>query len=370
MSAKQRIYYLSASRIPSRAANAVNVMRMCSAMAAFDRDVTLFADGGESAGPFAFYSVPDNFRIVFVKKPRLRVVGTLLYAWRVKQALLKQGLPTLFYGRHMYSLALTARSGVPFIVEAHKLPSNAVQCRLEAWLTRRQNFRRLVVISNVLAEDYRVLFPWLTDKQVLVAHDGAQKPEYPVVPVHPWPGRPGVFQVGYTGALYPGKGVEIIAELAEKCRQYDFHIVGGRESELASWRLRSMPSNLFFHGFVPHGQLSAYIAHFDVALAPLQPRVTVENGKRDIGRWTSPLKIFEYMAQAKAIIVSDLPVLREIIEDGQTGLLVPPDSVDAWCRALDRLADSPELINSLGRRARRCLLRKFTWQKRTESVLS
>jgi glycosyltransferase involved in cell wall biosynthesis len=339
-------------------------------MAAFDRDVTLFAAGGENDEPFAFYSVPDNFRIIFVKKPRLRVVGTLLYAWRVKRALLKQGLPDLFYGRHMYSLALIARSRVPFIVEAHKLPSNAVQRRLEAWLTKRQNFRRLVVISHVLAEDYRVLFPWLTAKHVLVAHDGAQKPEYPVIAKNPWPGRSGVLQVGYTGALYSGKGVEIIAELAEKCRQYDFHIVGGRESDLAGWRLRSIPSNMFFHGFVAHGQLPAYIDHFDVALAPLQLRVTLEDGKRDIGRWTSPLKIFEYMAQAKAIIVSDLPVLREIIEDGQTGLIVPPDNVDAWCRALDRLADSPELLNSLGRRARECLLRKFTWQKRTEAVLS
>lgn len=370
MTAEQRIYYLSASSIPSRAANAVNVMRMCSAMAALDKDVTLFAEGGETDGPFAFYSVPDDFRIVFVKRPRLRVVGTLLYAWRVKQALTKQGLPDLFYGRHMYSLALIAKSGVPFIVEAHTLPSNAIQRRLEAWLTKRPNFRRLVVISHALADDYRVLFPWLTAKHVLVAHDGAQKPKDPVVPVNPWPGRPGVLQVGYVGALYPGKGMEIIAVLAEQCSQYDFHIVGGRESELADWRLRTIPSNMFFHGFVPHGQLPAFIAHFDVALAPLQLRVTLEDGKGDIGRWTSPLKIFEYMAQAKAIVVSDLPVIREIIEDGQTGLIVPPENVDAWCRAIDRLADSPELLDSLGRRARECLLRKFTWQKRTESVLS
>lgn len=80
------------------------------------------------------------------------------------------------------------------------------------------------------------------------------------------------------------------------------------------------------------------------------------------------MKLFEYMAYGKAIVCSDFPVMREIVESGTDGLLVPSDDIDAWVRAIRDLAD-PARREALGRAARARLDREFTWEIRARRVL-
>jgi len=155
----------------------------------------------------------------------------------------------------------------------------------------------------------------------------------------------------------------------------DFHVVGGTETDLARWRNHGNGngngngSNLVFHGHVPLVRTEAYRRAVDVLLAPYQASVRPAGGRADIGRWMSPLKIFEYMGSGRAMIVSDLPVLREIVTDGVTALLARPDDVDAWVGAVERLRD-PALRQELADRARAQLVDRHTWARRAEDVLA
>jgi glycosyltransferase involved in cell wall biosynthesis len=83
----------------------------------------------------------------------------------------------------------------------------------------------------------------------------------------------------------------------------------------------------------------------------------------------SPLKLFEYMSWGKPILCSDLPVLREVIEDGRNGLLLPPDDPTAWAAALCRLMDNPDEGERLGNKARADFLARHTWRQRANRVL-
>ena len=107
----------------------------------------------------------------------------------------------------------------------------------------------------------------------------------------------------------------------------------------------------------------------DVLLAPYQAKVHGVGGRADIGRWMSPLKIFEYMGSDRAMIVSDLPVLREIVTHGETALLAPPDDVNAWVRAVERLRD-PAVRETLAKHARERLVARHTWDRRAADVLA
>src|SRR3546814_2148470 len=73
----------------------------------------------------------------------------------------------------------------------------------------------------------------------------------------------------------------------------------------------------------------------DVCSSDLPNQVQVWAGNIDIGRWTSPLKLFEYMAHGLPIIASDLPNIREVLRHGETGLLVPSGDLDSWLLTLD-----------------------------------
>ena len=109
------------------------------------------------------------------------------------------------------------------------------------------------------------------------------------------------------------------------------------------------------------------MARLDVMLAPYQRRVAIYGNSGDTSRWMSPLKIFEYMAARKPMIASDMPVLREVLDDSNA-ILVDPEDVDAWQNALTSLRD-PERREQLGTKAHQDFVAYYTWRARADRVL-
>jgi glycosyltransferase involved in cell wall biosynthesis len=370
---------VAGTALPSRVASAVNVLKMCRSLAAAGHEVTLYARGrqAEAAGVFDAYGLERRFELVLRAPPGLRLTKNLFYPAQVVREMARRPPPDLLYGRHAYALACAAgggRGAAPFAYEAHALPKRRLRRMAEAWLFRRSRFSLLVAISRALAEDYHAHFPSLAGRGVLVAHDGADPmaaepgPAPPVAA--PWPGRAGAPQLGYVGHLYPGKGMETVAALAALLPECDVHAVGGTERDLSLWRGRcAEQANLHLHGFVPHGEVPARLARFDLLLAPPAERVSSARG-REIGRWMSPLKVFEYMAAGKPILASDIPALREILRDGDTALLLPPGEPGAWAAAARALLRDPIRAAALGARAREAFLAEYTWDARAARILA
>jgi glycosyltransferase involved in cell wall biosynthesis len=371
-----RIAYISGTPLPSRVASAINIMKMCRGLARAGHEVTLFArrGAGSAATPrevLATYGLDEEFELVLRAPPGIRGSKNLIYPLSVARELARRPRPDLLYGRHAYALALAARAvpEVPVAYEAHTFPRKRLRRLAERWLFRRAGFRSVVAISQALADDYRTGFADLPGLDIFVAHDAADPVEPSGQLPDPWPGRPGVRQVGYAGHLYPGKGMEVVAALAARLPGLDFHAVGGEEGDIAAWRARTGGlENLHMHGFVPHARVADYLARFDVLLAP--PTGTAHSALgRDIGRWMSPLKVFEYMATGKPIIASDIPVIREILVDGRTALLAPPQDIDAWVAALARLED-PAFAAALGARSQAEFRARHSWDARAVDVLA
>jgi glycosyltransferase involved in cell wall biosynthesis len=373
-----RIAYVAGTALPSRVASAVNVLKMCRSLAAAGHEVTLYARGrqADAAAVFDAYGLERRFELVLRAPPGSRLTKNLFYPAQVAREMARRPPPDLLYGRHAYALACAAaaaRGGAPFAYEAHALPKRRLRRMAESWLFRRPRFALLVAISRALAEDYRARFPALAGREVLVAHDGADPTAAepgPPPPAAPWPGRPGAAQIGYVGHLYPGKGMETVAALAALLPECDLHAVGGTERDLSLWRERCAGlANLHLHGFVPHGGVPARLARFDLLLAPPAARVSSAAG-REIGRWMSPLKVFEYMAAGKPILASDIPALREILRDGETALLLPPGEPEAWAAAARALLRDPGRAAALGARARAAFLAEHTWDARAARILA
>jgi glycosyltransferase involved in cell wall biosynthesis len=76
-----------------------------------------------------------------------------------------------------------------------------------------------------------------------------------------------------------------------------------------------------------------------------------------------PVSLLEAMSCGKACIVSDIPGVRDIIEDGKNGLLVPPEDPAALAEAINRLSSSPELRTSLGAAARERIKERFSIER-------
>ena len=236
-----------------------------------------------------------------------------------------------------------------------------------AALTQHPRLRCLVAISQAIADAILKDFPSLESK-IIVAADGADAAM--LLPTDRC-GRLQSSPSDMSDTCTPAREWRLSPTWHPYVRGLISTLSVGAQEDIQYWKERTGTlGNLTLHGPVPHAAVPAKLAQFDVVLAPYKRSVIVSNGRMDVASWMSPLKIFEYMALEKAIIASDLPVLREVLTDGATALLCDPDDVQSWAAALKRLADDPAERQRLGRSARELLLSSYTWKKRAEKILS
>ena len=338
-------------------------MKMSAAFAEAGYDVTLLNSASRKTEPipgsiYEFYGVPQTFRYETLPFHRHRL-SVFRYAYAAAR-FARRGNFDLIYGRDINALTGMATAGLPVGIELHG-PAYS-QKKSKHWIYRRffhgENCRAVVAISDALKDI--LAGQGIPPQKLLVAHDGADRQPAPVYRTPPG----GRLRVGYVGHLYKGRGVDIIFAMAEALPEHDFVIIGGRAEDIAYWRER-IPAggNVEMLGFVPPAATVELRAGCDVLLAPYQRELEIYGSKTNTSAYMSPLKIFEYMSAGRAIIVSDLPVLREVLTE-ENALLVPPDDAGAWIGALRKLAADQDLREGLGRRGYDDFNHHYSWQQR------
>lgn len=361
-----RLSYLSNSPLSASVANAVHVMNICACFAESGHEVVLHAKcrSADVADLYAQYGVPPTFKIKGVASSGFGRFGVIAYG--AKQALHAKFVvkPDIAYARCLLSAAFAAALQMDLVLELHEIPKGRLLSRLLQWLLASARVKRVVVISDGLLEDLRAAFPGAIKKDCVVAHDGASVPStFVIKELPPTDGC----NVGYAGGLRSGNGVELMLALATRFPDHAFHIVGGSADEIASWKQQQKSSNVHWHGRLPPAQVHGFLSACDMLLAPYQHGPKTASG-RDTSRWMSPLKIFEYMASGVPMVVSDFPVLREVL-DQNMAMLVPPEDLSAWASAIAQLAESPDRRAHMGRQAFSAFQENYTWLARSRRVI-
>jgi glycosyltransferase involved in cell wall biosynthesis len=211
------------------------------------------------------------------------------------------------------------------------------------------------------------------DGAVVVAPNGVDLERYGQLP-RPAGARaqlqlPEGLTVGFTGHFYPGRGIELLFELARGMPELRFLWVGGTVDAVGEWRerlRRANQTNVTLTGFVDNSRLALYQAASDMLLMPYASSVAASSGQ-DIAKVINPMKMFEYMAASRPIITADLPVIREVLDDTRA-VFCPPGEVGAWTEAVLALASDPGRREALAQNARR-EVEKYTWLRRAHKAL-
>ena len=285
--------------------------------------------------------------------------------------------PALVYSMHVRLAALSSTLGWPVVFEAHDVPRGRLGASYFRRMLRGKGLRGIVAISRgleaILKDQFGAL---LSERRLVVAHDGVDLERYEHVPT-PQEARaqlglePDGFVAGYTGHLYPGRGIELITELSRRCPTIQFLLVGGHPEAVEHRReeARSLHlSNMRYEGFVANAKLPLYQAACDVLLMPYQRRVSFAGGSGDTSAIMSPGKMFEYMAASRLIVSSDLPVIAEVLNEGNA-VLCGPEDIGAWECALSRASKDAEWREQLARKARGDVER-YTYRSRVRQIFT
>ena len=361
-----KLVYIHDTPMPGPDANTINVARMCDAFVDIGHEILLIHPWrGERTSVAAHYGLRHQIRTLQLPRPRIFGGGR---SFSVGAALIARAAGAdLVYARKPSLLLPALHLGVKVIYEAHAPLEHRQDKdrRAFAQLLKSGKLCRIVAISEALRARIQEEWPEAASR-LMVAHDGAD-PVHVDDPAR----RGGQPRVGYAGHFYPGKGMEMIYRLAVERPRVEFLVLGGKGADLEHWRMqtRDMP-NIRLTGMVPPREVPRHLATCDVVLAPYADQVRVSDGTSDVARWMSPLKIFEYMAQGLPILCSDLPVLREVLQDGVNAVLCPPGDTAAWLSRLDALlADAPRRAE-LGNAAKMQFEARHSWAKRAERILA
>jgi glycosyltransferase involved in cell wall biosynthesis len=179
--------------------------------------------------------------------------------------------------------------------------------------------------------------------------------------------KDGKFIIGFVGSLGASHGfntlIESITNAAQQLPSARLLIVGdgpAREHLHRELAARDVIDRVQFAGAVLPEEIPGWLASMDVAIAPYPP----------VNRfYSSPLKLYEYMAAGLPVVASRIGQVAEVIEDGATGILIPPGNSVLFASALVRLYMQPELRRRLGSAAR-LAVRDHTWDQVVNYILS
>jgi len=229
---------------------------------------------------------------------------------------------------------VAARSGRPYVVQVWG--TDVELARRAPRLARGvlRGARLVIAASTVLADSARELGA----TSVEVIPSGVELPAEVGAEASPP-------EVLYAGRLSPEKGVD---ELVDAARGMKLVVAGD-----GPLRAR-VPGAL---GFVPHDELQRLYARAAIVACPSR--------REGFG-----VACLEAMAHGRPVVASSVGGLRDLVVDGETGLVVPPRDPAALRRALERLLEDSDLRRRLGAAGRERARERFSWDAVTDATLA
>jgi glycosyltransferase involved in cell wall biosynthesis len=120
-------------------------------------------------------------------------------------------------------------------------------------------------------------------------------------------------------------------------------------------RKRKIIDNIIFMDHLPHTEIPTIMNKASIYVLP-----SLQEGM--------PYVLLEAMACGKAVVGSDIPGINDVITHMKNGILVPPRDSQSLAQAVTTLLDDESLRRKIGKRARKLMVEKYSWDKITAKI--
>jgi glycosyltransferase involved in cell wall biosynthesis len=373
---RHRALYAAFDRFPSRKGSAVHIDRFARTLFEYARGGVLYTIGGPGLPPYQREGEVEIVR--FSQTVENMLERSLLFGARLDALLDEQeGSLELCHFRDPWSgFPIVSRprayrtvyevNGLPSVELPYTYPAMPHAtlekiAHLEDECLGRAD--RIVVPSRVIADC--VMTRGVPERKVAVIPNGADVP----APAERPPGAPGRYLL-YFGALQPWQGLDDALRAFARLSDLDdlrlvvcssVHPRRAKPYRRLARRLE-IDERVVWRFDVDDREFAGWREHAAVSLAPLKDTA------RNVEQGCSPLKVIESMAAGVPVVASDLPVVRELMEDRVHGRLVDPERPSELARAVRLLLDYPDERRAMGARARRHVKEHLSWERATDRL--
>lgn len=375
----EKLLYIANARMPTEKAHGIQIANMCEAFADKGEEVELILPrrfNSVKSDIFSYYGVKNNFSVkklfCFDFITHLSFLGKFAYFTEL-DSFYRSVFWHIFFRHRKENFILYTRdlwSAVRFfkkwkvVYEAHSLPKKT------GWIFRYliKKINKFVVISKGLKDDF-IKFG-VSEDDILVAPDAVKINEFNISESQSERRKELNLPLDrqiimYTGHLYDWKGADTLLDAAQICPDKLFVFVGGTDKDVKRFEKKISEKaiqNALFVGYTQHKNIPKYLKAADALVLPNSAKEAIS------ARHTSPLKLFEYMASRRPIIASDLPSVREILDESSATFFSSDNArslADSICFVFANSEES-------ARKASRAFdaVKEFTWEKRAEKILN
>jgi len=354
----REIVVIANTRLPSQRAQALQVVQTSAAFERCGYRTTVLHALRAQVEPlpagvdvYTWYGVPAGPRPAVRAVPCVDWIDTVPVRWQYWPARLQERTfarnaarlvareypDALVFAREVEAALPLLRKGRKGVfLEVHRVPEGRL--RRAELLECAQLQAGCVAISGGVHAD--LLGLGVRAEQLVVEHDGFEATRF----AHQLDKTVARQKLGlaldvplvvYTGGLLEWKGVDVLVDAARSLPHVQFVIAGGMASDVARLRAKAaaMP-HVRIDGFVAPELVSVYLAAGDVGVVPNRSQPAIS------AKYTSPLKVFESLCSGLPLVVSDLPSMRDVLND-QTAEFVQPDDPTALAAGLQRVLADP-----------------------------
>lgn len=225
-----------------------------------------------------------------------------------------------------------------------------------------------IVCPSRVTKDY--LASLGVDRQwVTVIPNGVSPSDFSPSPLPTRDGRVPVLL--YIGTLADWQGLEVLVKALPKIlevRSVRLRIVGrgrSRQRKMLSRQIRKLglEEHVVVEPAVPHHEVPALMADADICVAPLSLN------DRNVTQGACPIKVLEYMAAARPLLASNMPIVRELVREDVDGLLFSPNDPEDLARQALSLLNDLDLSKRLAHSASERALSRFNWHEAQKKLI-
>ncbi|NIP39117.1 MAG: glycosyltransferase family 4 protein [Candidatus Dadabacteria bacterium] len=370
-----KIIYVGSPPLLTRGASAIHMFKMCQALSQLGHDTTLFIPPyDKKVDIFSYYGVKNNFVIKTIISPKnfLRQIihGLSCIIYFIVN---KPGADIVITRNIIFTFFATVFLKVPTIYDAHHpLVNKAAEFFFNSFKNSK-HLIRFTTNSEGLADYY--LYMGLPQNRLRVLHNGVELDKYKkgrttaqARKITKLPLDKKI--VLYSGNIYKGRGIERLIEASDSFKHVLFYVLGGEQNDINRYDkllVDKKVNNFEFLGFVDQDKVINYLYSADVLVMPYGKDMTIGPGTQ-AAEFTSPIKLFEYMASRRVIVASKINSVMEILEDGRNAVIVEADDADSLKKGLRKALNSSAASAKLASQAYKDV-RNYSWIKRAQRMI-
>ncbi len=342
-----KIVIISNSAAPSKNASSLQVSKLCESLSILNHKVTLILPNtGTGQNYFNFYNIDKKFEILRLKLFKKFPTGISYYLFSL-MAIYKSFYvsPDLFITRNYFAAFVLSLFKKKVIFEIHD--TLEIEGRFIKILQKKFNFLNFkkiikITVTTETLKRYFIDNWYVNEKKIQVLHNGSS------LKSHFKFNHNKKIKIGYFGSIYKSRGIEMILKLCKLDKKNDYIIYGGTKKEVKKIKSSFFGKNLIVKSYAPFKEISNKIKDIDVCILPYTKKITVSGDVGDISKYTSPLKVFDYMVNGKLIICSDLPVLREVLKNNFNSILVKNfNNTNSWLKIINYVSKNFQRYNQI-----------------------